>query len=122
MFIPKNTVVLPNLWYAVCRCKTSMLMLTRRAMLRDETLYENPHTFNPERFLASDGQINPDVLHPRMITFGFGRRRCPGVSLAETSIWLSVATLLAAFEIRRATDASGREIVPSGEMTGGALR
>ena len=45
-----------------------------RAMFRDESVYPDPHAFNPDRFLK-DGQINPDVRNPEeMGVFGWGRR------------------------------------------------
>jgi len=42
-------------------------------MLRDESMYPDPHTFNPDRFLK-DGQINLEVKDPDQIAFGYGRR------------------------------------------------
>lgn len=46
-----------------------------RAMCRDETIYEDAETFNPERF---EGERGSKVLDPRSFVFGFGRRynRC----------------------------------------------
>lgn len=44
-----------------------------RAILRDEALYPDAETFNPERFLH-DGQIRNDVPDPRFSFFGYGRR------------------------------------------------
>jgi cytochrome P450 len=42
-------------------------------MLRDETLYSDPHAFKPERFIK-DGEIDPNVLDPHDVIFGFGKR------------------------------------------------
>jgi hypothetical protein len=41
-------------------------------MLYDESVYPEPHIFNPDRWLK-DGEFNPDVPYPT-VTFGF--RRC----------------------------------------------
>lgn len=42
-------------------------------MLHDEALYPDPFTFNPDRFMKN-GKLNPAVMDPAQITFGFGRR------------------------------------------------
>ncbi|KAJ2911840.1 hypothetical protein MD484_g8575, partial [Candolleomyces efflorescens] len=56
-FIPKGTVVFGNAW----------------GLMHDPDVFEDPMTFNPERFLR-EGQPNPDILDPMFATFGFGRR------------------------------------------------
>jgi cytochrome P450 len=47
--------------------------LPYRSMLRDESIYPHPETFNPDRFMR-DGKLNSDVRDPSLIVFGFGRR------------------------------------------------
>lgn len=103
MFIPAETTVIPNIW----------------AILRDEAEYPNASCFWPERFLKG-GMLNPDVRLPSAV-YGFGRRVCPGRHLADASVWLAVATVLASFTIARPKDHMGNDIVPSGEMTSGAV-
>lgn len=49
-------------------------LISYRALLRDPKDYPNPEVFSPERFLNKDGTLNPDVLDPTTIAFGFGRR------------------------------------------------
>lgn len=44
-----------------------------RSILHNPDDYPDPSIFNPDRFIK-DGKINPDVLDPTTITFGFGRR------------------------------------------------
>ena len=56
-FIPAGTTVIQNAW-AICR---------------DPTIYPDPETFNPDRFLK-DGNLDPSVSDPEDRVFGAGRR------------------------------------------------
>lgn len=78
-----------------------------RAIAHDESLYDDPHTFNPSRFFTPEGKLNDDNVH---YIFGFGRRICAGRHLAEASIWVAMACILAAFNIRKAKDEQGNDI------------
>ncbi|KAK7061235.1 cytochrome P450 [Favolaschia claudopus] len=89
--IPKGTIILPNIW----------------AMVHDETMYPDPDTFKPERFLNPDGTLNSDDL---IIGFGFGRRICAGRHAADATLWAATVSLLATFNIAKAKDAAGKEI------------
>ncbi|KAF8641537.1 hypothetical protein AX16_009914 [Volvariella volvacea WC 439] len=82
-FIPKGTAVFPNIW----------------SMLHDPEVYRQPDVFNPSRFLKTEHNV-PE-RDPRLICFGFGRRICPGRYMAEASIFISTATILAAFNISK---------------------
>ena len=74
-FIPKGTIVFPNVWHVrplppPCLC--SFLFRNCRKMLHDDNVYKSPSSFNPERFIKTEGgKPEPD---PRDICFGFGRR------------------------------------------------
>ncbi|CAA6672319.1 unnamed protein product [Spirodela intermedia] len=52
---------------------------------RDPTHWENPLEFRPERFTAKGRSFGVDVKgkHYHFLPFGSGRRRCPGISLAN---------------------------------------
>jgi len=77
-------------------------------------------TFNPARFIAtSDGAAQMD---PSKIVFGYGRRVCPGAHLAEVSIFLNVAGILATFDISKILDEQGKEVEPLIEYTNGITR
>jgi len=41
-------------------------------MAHDESVYPDPFSFKPERFLNEDGTLNDDS---RILAYGFGRRR-----------------------------------------------
>ena len=61
----------------------------------DSKHFENPHEFNPERFICPNtGAYKP---HPILIPFGIGKRECPGKSLAKMEFYLFFATLLHQF-------------------------
>ncbi|KAJ5160072.1 uncharacterized protein N7482_007076 [Penicillium canariense] len=98
--IPKNAILLPNIW----------------SFNNDSTIYPSPREFRPERFLASQS-----TLDPRDVSFGFGRRVCPGRAIAETSIFLMVAHTLALFDIRIPIGKDGKQIEPTVDVTPGLL-
>jgi len=55
--------------------------------------------FKPERFLATEDHT--PQLDPHALSFGFGRRICPGKLLADNTIFLSIAQLLAVFNFSK---------------------
>ncbi|CEL54881.1 O-methylsterigmatocystin oxidoreductase OS=Aspergillus parasiticus GN=ordA PE=3 SV=1 [Rhizoctonia solani AG-1 IB] len=87
------------------------------AITRDESVFPDPESFIPERF---DDKQACKPLSPRDIMFGIGRRVCPGQSIADTSIFLVMANILATMDIKKACDESGNEIEPE-VMRGPAL-
>ncbi|KAG0706386.1 cytochrome P450 [Suillus ampliporus] len=100
-FIPKGVVVLTNAWKA---CTTSV--------------YPSPDEFKPERFFHGDGSLNSDTVP---LGFGFGRRMCVGRHLADTSLWIVIASFLATFSIHEALDKYGRNIPVIPEFTTGFI-
>ncbi|XP_070774746.1 cytochrome P450 2U1 [Enoplosus armatus] len=79
--IPKGTVVLPNLW----------------SVHRDPTVWDDPDSFNPARFLDDEGKL---LRKECFIPFGIGRRVCMGEQLAKMELFLTVTSLLQAFKFR----------------------
>ncbi|KAF9457683.1 cytochrome P450 [Collybia nuda] len=96
--IPAGSIVIPNAW----------------AMLHNESVYPDPFTFNPDRFMK-DGKLNPAVRDPDHAAFGFGRRACPGRYMAISAIWITIASIIAAFDITKPIDEKGQVIEPSHE-------
>ncbi|KAG6819142.1 hypothetical protein H0H93_014943 [Arthromyces matolae] len=112
MFIPKGSMVLAN----------------ARGMTWNENVYEDPFTFNPDRFLPKpQGRGEP---HPPAF-YGFGRRSekepiclvvapdhlsstriCPGRYLAEESLWIAMVTILTTLSISKVIGKDGKEITP----------
>ncbi|OSX58687.1 hypothetical protein POSPLADRAFT_1153345 [Postia placenta MAD-698-R-SB12] len=103
--LPAGSMIVTNIW----------------AMGRDPSLYSEPDEFLPERFQEVDAE-KAASQDPRKYVFGFGRRICPGRFLADSSIWLLAANLLATMDIRRARDSVGREVVPTPSFKSGLIR
>ncbi|KAG9079737.1 hypothetical protein FRC06_007521 [Ceratobasidium sp. 370] len=91
--IPKGAIIFGNVW----------------AITRNEQLYSSPENFNPDRYL------DPHVPLPP--TFGFGRRQCPGLHYARASMFTTIASILATFNITLAQDMAGNDIIPVAEST-----
>ncbi|KAG6395067.1 hypothetical protein SASPL_145658 [Salvia splendens] len=68
----------------------SMVFINAWAIGRDPATWENADEFMPERFL--EGGQNPEL-----ITFGFGRRGCPGMGMAIAELELALANLVYKF-------------------------
>ncbi|PPQ70878.1 putative Dimethyltryptamine 4-hydroxylase (PsiH) [Gymnopilus dilepis] len=101
--IPKNALVFANTW----------------AVLNDPSVYPDPSEFRPERYLGPDGKPDPRIRDPRKAAFGYGRRACPGIHLAQSTVWIVGATLLSVFDIERPMDANGKPIdIPAAFTTG----
>ncbi|EIW55444.1 cytochrome P450 [Trametes versicolor FP-101664 SS1] len=102
--IPKGTLVIANLW----------------AFSRDERRYPDPEVFIPERFLK-DGKLNADITDPSEFAFGYGRRICPGLHFAESSIFLTVSSVLHTLSVTPPLDAAGKPRRPKIKTTAGVI-
>jgi len=91
--IPKGSIVIANAW----------------GMLRDPSIYPDPEIFRPERFLPENSKT-PEADPGSSGAFGFGKRVCPGRLLAENSVWIMVASLLACFHLEHKKDENGKDI------------
>ncbi|OQD76085.1 hypothetical protein PENDEC_c005G00753 [Penicillium decumbens] len=99
--IPKGAGVLNNVW----------------AIGMDPNRHPSPRTFDPDRFKDDnqnfgDAAANPDASKRDAFTFGAGRRICPGIHVAERSLFLGMSRILWAFQVEPALDDKGRPILP----------
>ncbi|KAI9566800.1 cytochrome P450 [Boletus coccyginus] len=99
-FVGTGAIVLTNIW----------------AMVHDDTQYDDPMAFIPERHVTSAGTLAEGTA---ALNFGFGRRVCPGKHIADQNVWAAIATMLATVHIAKACDKSGNEIDVKAEFTGG---
>ncbi|KAG0695259.1 cytochrome P450 [Suillus ampliporus] len=68
--IPTGTAVFGNMW----------------AISRDPEVYPEPHAFKPERWIDGQGRLRDDL---KLFAYGFGRRICPGLHIANRSILIN---------------------------------
>ncbi|OWF50344.1 cytochrome P450 1A1-like [Mizuhopecten yessoensis] len=64
----------------------------------DVDLWDNPDDFNPERFLNKDGKLDQAKVD-LTVSFGFGKRRCIGESLARLEVFLFLVNVLQRCEL-----------------------
>ncbi|KFH47724.1 O-methylsterigmatocystin oxidoreductase-like protein [Hapsidospora chrysogenum ATCC 11550] len=96
---------------------SSIVYANVQAMGRDPRVYRDPERFYPERYESvEDGGLNEPLPSGH---FGFGRRICVGRFLADNSVWLMVATMLATLSFQKATDSGGNMIEPTVAFTNG---
>lgn len=72
--------------------------------------------------MTQEGTLDPSIPNPEEFGFGFGRRVCPGRYVALNSVWLTLASILAVFDLELPVDEFGRKVKPSGEYTAGLIR
>ncbi|KAL1223159.1 Cytochrome P450 81D1 [Cardamine amara subsp. amara] len=76
--MPRGTMLLVNVW----------------AIHRDPEVWDDPESFKPERF-EREGETQ------KLMTFGLGRRACPGSELAQRLVSLTLGSLIQCFEWER---------------------
>ncbi|KAI9443598.1 cytochrome P450 [Lactarius indigo] len=105
MFIPKGTGCLQNM---------------RTLNFNPEVYGNNAMDFDPARYLDEKGQVKARMAGREAghMSFGFGRRICPGRFVAEGTLAIDIATLLWAILFERPEGAQGeldvRTMVHSG--------
>ncbi|KAF3540808.1 hypothetical protein F2Q69_00018496 [Brassica cretica] len=78
--IPAKTRVIVNVW----------------AIGRDPNQWEDPLEFRPERFEGSEWK----VMSEKMVSFGAGRRSCPGEKMVFRFVPLVLAAVIQSFELK----------------------
>ncbi|EOA25906.1 hypothetical protein CARUB_v10019287mg [Capsella rubella] len=97
--IPSKTILLVNAW----------------SIGRSPDLWQNPEEFNPDRFI--DSPIDYKGNNFELLPFGSGRRICPGIAFASTTIELGLLNLLYFFDWRLPEDDKGFDMEEAGHAT-----
>ncbi|KAH0855041.1 hypothetical protein HID58_020521, partial [Brassica napus] len=75
------------------------LVVNGYAIMRDPNYWEDPDEFKPERFLGEQGdEIREQVL--KYLSFGSGRRGCPGSNLAYIFLGTAIGMMIQCFDWR----------------------
>ncbi|XP_030290308.1 cytochrome P450 2J2-like isoform X1 [Sparus aurata] len=74
--------------------KGNMILATLNSVLNDESMWETPHTFNPQHFLDQDGKFRK---REAFLPFSTGKRVCLGEQLARMELFLFFTSLLQRF-------------------------
>ena len=100
--------------------------------MHNEKVFVDPYTFNPDRFLIGDNLKEINAHYEA--SWGFGRRCvgisclsgtprskpkrsvCPGRYFAAGTLWITLAHILAVYDIKKAKDAHGNIIEPSTKL------
>ncbi|KAF9463393.1 cytochrome P450 [Collybia nuda] len=99
-YIPQGSLVVSN----ICCC------------FRDPDIFPDPDEFRPSRFLDTSGKVIhkfSDSMPLGHATYGFGKRICSGLNMANQSLFINIACMLWALNIEKARDSHGNPIVPS---------
>ncbi|KAG6845687.1 hypothetical protein H0H87_004948 [Tephrocybe sp. NHM501043] len=98
MFIPKGSTIYANNF----------------AILADPSMFPEPGSFKPERFLDPDSNVHK-------LAFGYGRRICPGMNIALQAMFITLSRLLWAFDILPVSENGKDYIPPADDFTHGLV-
>ncbi|KAK2460404.1 hypothetical protein APHAL10511_007569 [Amanita phalloides] len=98
---PKDAALFTNLYF----------------IYRDERYFDRPDEFVPERFLKHPfglkDNVTDDPARRPNLHFGGGRRVCPGINAAKSSLELVTSRLIWGFDVLPAIDPdTGKEVCP----------
>jgi|SRR5271168_896313 len=101
-------------------------MINWWAIHYDPKRFPEPHKFKPERFIdfplsAGEEAALADPYGRSHVGFGGGRRICPGMHVAERSMFINIARTLWAFEIDFKRDEQGNKIPVDFSLNGTEL-
>lgn len=95
-FIPAGSWVVGNHW----------------SIHRDESVFPEPDKFDISRWLTMDQTTGKTVMRSslRHFAYGFGRRKCAGIAIADRSMFINTANLFWSFEIKKKTESNGNVV------------
>ncbi|KAG8513017.1 Cytochrome P450 1A1 [Galemys pyrenaicus] len=83
-FIPKKTCTFINMYQ----------------VNHDETIWDHPNLFRPERFLTENGELNKSLVE-KVLIFGMGIRKCLGEDVARNEVFMFITTVLQQLRLKK---------------------
>ncbi|EGG18724.1 cytochrome P450 family protein [Cavenderia fasciculata] len=84
--------------------KNCMVAASVDVLHHDPDYFDDPHTFNPDRFMNPPiGQLNNKE---NILLFGSGNKICIGMNLVNDAIYIALTNLLLNFKIKNETETS----------------
>lgn len=95
----------------------AMIMKNVWTIHRDPVRHPDPEVFSPERYRGDDANSAAsssmsDASKRDHFLFGAGRRVCPGMHVADRRVFLVLARMLWAFDIKPKIGADGNQLLP----------
>ncbi|KAI7872656.1 cytochrome P450 [Spinellus fusiger] len=94
--------------------KGTTLVSDMYSMHRNPDVYPDPEKFIPERFINDKSTFHASAhgkpTERDQFNFGWGRRMCPGIYLAETEMFLTYVALWACCTIEPVLDSKGKPL------------
>lgn len=91
-------------------------------MLRDESIFPDASAFIPERYNTNVSEELARLRDPDMYVFGFGRRKCPGMAFARSSVWIAMVSILSCFRVESELDDEKTPIPLQPDVVVGAIQ
>ncbi|KAI7871338.1 cytochrome P450 [Spinellus fusiger] len=96
--------------------KGTTLVSDMYSMHRNPDVYPDPEKFIPERFINNKSTLhasaNGNTKERDQFNFGWGRRTCPGVYLAETDLFIAYTRIWARCTVEPGLDSNGNPVYP----------
>ncbi|XP_053431096.1 cytochrome P450 1A4-like isoform X3 [Nycticebus coucang] len=83
-FIPRKTCIFINMYQ----------------VNHDETIWDTPSLFRPERFLNEKRELNKNLVE-KVLIFGMGIRKCLGEDVARNEIFIFITTVLQQLKLKK---------------------
>lgn len=95
-----------------------------RAIHYDPSLWAEPTTFDPSRYInhsasAAHYMTTADPFDRDHFSYGAGRRACPGIHVAERSLFINVSRVLWGFNLRKKIGPDEKEVPVTEKMVPG---